>query len=46
PLKARCLKPLDFFLWGYIKNKVYFTKPRNLDEFQQQIIGECAAIPS
>lgn len=26
---------LDFFLWGYIKDKVYFTKPRNLDELQQ-----------
>ncbi|EFN89314.1 hypothetical protein EAI_05291, partial [Harpegnathos saltator] len=21
------LSPLDFFLWGYLKNKVYATKP-------------------
>ncbi|EFN82476.1 hypothetical protein EAI_06335, partial [Harpegnathos saltator] len=32
PPRSPDIAPLDFFLWGYIKNKVYFTKPRNLDE--------------
>jgi len=45
PPRSPDIAPLDFFLWGYIKNKVYFTKPRNLDELQQRIIDECAAIP-
>ncbi|EFN87845.1 hypothetical protein EAI_10117, partial [Harpegnathos saltator] len=32
PPRSPDIAPLDFFLWGTIKNKVYFTKPRNLDE--------------
>jgi hypothetical protein len=31
------LTPLDFFLWGYLKSKVYFNRPNNLDELRQRI---------
>jgi hypothetical protein len=34
------LTPLDFFLWGYLKSKVYFNRPNNLDELRQRIRAE------
>lgn len=36
------LTPCDFFLWGYIKSKVYRTQPATLDELQQRIEYEFA----
>jgi len=35
---------LDYFLWGYLKGKVYATKPRNLEKLRQRIIEEAALI--
>lgn len=32
------LTPLDFFFWGHIKEKVYFTPPHNLDDLRNKII--------
>ena len=32
------------FLWGYLKDKVYQTKPANLAELQQRIRNEITAI--
>ena len=37
------LIPLDYFLWGYVKSKVYENKPETLDELEaniQHIIGD------
>ena len=36
---GRCsdLSPLDFFLWGYIKNIVYAEKMRNIQHLQERI---------
>ncbi|XP_011058629.1 PREDICTED: uncharacterized protein LOC105148538 [Acromyrmex echinatior] len=34
----------DFFLWGYLKSKVYVNKPRTLDELKANIRQEIAAI--
>jgi hypothetical protein len=34
------LTPLDFFLWGYLKSKVYFNRPNNVDELRQRIRAE------
>ncbi len=34
------LSPLDFFLWGYLKNCVYMTAPRNLEELKDKIAWE------
>lgn len=35
----------DFFLWGYLKSKVYAQKPRNIDELKNKIKEEIANIP-
>jgi len=34
-----------FFLWGYLKNRVYTTRPRTLDELKQRIQDEIRGIP-
>lgn len=44
PARLPDLTPLDFFLWGYIKDKVYATKPRDLDDLRQRIIHVCTDI--
>ncbi len=31
------LSPLDFFLWGYVKDRVYGRTSRNLEELKQKI---------
>jgi hypothetical protein len=35
-----CLAVPDYFLWGYIKSKVYETHPANIDDLKWQI-WEC-----
>ncbi|KAG8242013.1 hypothetical protein J6590_074652 [Homalodisca vitripennis] len=37
--------PLDFFLWGYLKDKVYRTKPRDLAHLRNLIVQEAQDIP-
>ena len=37
PLRSPDLSPLDFFLWGYIKNIVYAEKIRNIQHQQDRI---------
>jgi len=39
------LAPLDYFLWGYLKDRVYKTNPQNLDELRHRIVQEVALIP-
>lgn len=39
PPRSPDLTVCDFFLWGYIKNKVYATRIRNLDELEQAIVN-------
>lgn len=31
------VRQIDFFLWGYIKSKVYSTRPKNLEQLKVQI---------
>lgn len=38
------LTPLDFFLWGYLKDKVYRTKPRTLAGLRREIELEAGKI--
>jgi hypothetical protein len=38
------LNPLDFAVWGYLKEKVYFVKIQNLHHLQQLITDACAAV--
>lgn len=44
PARSPDLTPLDFFLWGYVKSKVFVTQPESLDELRQRIIGICASL--
>ena len=44
PARSPDLTPLDFFLWRYLKSKVYSTKPQNLDELRQRITNTCTDI--
>ena len=37
PPRSPDLSPLDFFLWGYIKNIVYAEKIRNIQQLQNRI---------
>lgn len=44
PARSPDLTPLDFFLWGYLKSKVYSTAPDSIDVLKQRIVEECRAI--
>jgi hypothetical protein len=35
----------DFFLWGYLKEKVFKHRPHTLPELKERIIEEVNAIP-
>ncbi|EFN77080.1 hypothetical protein EAI_00002, partial [Harpegnathos saltator] len=37
PLGSPDMTPLDFFLWGYVKEKVYETEPTTIEDMQQCI---------
>lgn len=37
PARSPDLNPLDFFLWGYIKEKVYQTPVQNISELEERI---------
>lgn len=41
PPRSPDLNPLDFFLWGHLKNVVYKTKPHNIEELKTRIRNEC-----
>lgn len=38
------LNPLDIFLWGYLKARVYRVKIRDIDHLRERIGEECALI--
>jgi hypothetical protein len=38
------LNPLDFALWGYLKEKVYSVKIQNIHQLQQRITDACAPV--
>ena len=35
----------SFFLWGYLKSKVYVRKPRTVDDLKVSIREEIASVP-
>lgn len=37
PPRSPDLTPLDFFLWGFIKEKVYATEPTTIEDMQERI---------
>lgn len=44
PPRSPDLTPMNFFLWGYLKNKVYDTNPRSIDALKENIRREMASI--
>jgi hypothetical protein len=45
PPRSPDLTPLDFFLWGALKNAVYTSTPRTLQDLRGEIETACAAVP-
>lgn len=44
PPRSSDLSPLDFFLWGHLKSKIYATQPTSLEDLRQRIVNECLQI--
>jgi hypothetical protein len=44
PARSPDLNACDFFLWGYLKNKVYEKKPRTTEDLKRNIREEVATI--
>ena len=45
PPRSPDLSMCDFFLWGYLKEKVFRNRPHNVEELKIHIRDEIAAIP-
>ena len=45
PPRSPDLTPCDFFLWGYLKSKVYEERPRSVQELKVRIRLEIQRIP-
>jgi hypothetical protein len=45
PARSHDLTPCDYFLWGYLKAKVYKHRPQTLKALKDAIREEVAAIP-
>jgi hypothetical protein len=45
PARSHDLTPCDFFLWGYLKAKVYARRPGTIEQLKEAIRQEIAAIP-
>lgn len=45
PARSPDLAPCDYFLWGYLKSKVYKDRPQTLEDLQNAIRTEIADIP-
>lgn len=44
PARSPDLTPLDFFLWGYLKSKVFVNRPNNMQELKERIRREVRVI--
>ncbi|CAH2016536.1 unnamed protein product [Acanthoscelides obtectus] len=40
PPRSPDLSPLDFFMWGHLKSKIYATQPTSLEDLRQRIVNE------
>lgn len=45
PARSPDLNPCDYFLWPYLKDKVFVTPPENLEDLENRIRNEIANIP-
>jgi inhibitor of nuclear factor kappa-B kinase subunit alpha len=44
PARSPDLNPCDFYLWGYLKDKVYSNNPHTMDELKKNIHEIIASI--
>jgi len=44
PPRSPDLTTPDYFLWGYLKERVYRNKPRTIDALKANITGEIQAV--
>ncbi len=44
PARSPDLSPCDFFLWGYLKDKVYQERPATIAQLRERISTACAEI--
>lgn len=44
PPRSPDLTPLDFFLWGHLKSRVYINRPDNLEDLMERIRHEMTRI--
>lgn len=44
PPRSPDLTPLDFFLWGILKQKVYKSRPQSVEELRARITEACANV--
>ena len=44
PSRSPDLIPVNFFLWGYLKDKLYVGRPQTTEELKQSIRTEITAI--
>ncbi|GBN39250.1 hypothetical protein AVEN_167095-1, partial [Araneus ventricosus] len=44
PPRSPDLNPMDFFLWGYIQQRVYATPKPTLQELRNRITDACASV--
>lgn len=45
PSHSPDLNVCDFFLWGYLKDRVYKTNPQTIEELKERITEEIRSIP-
>lgn len=46
PARSPDLTPLDFWLWGYLQDRVYLRMPQNVNDLRNRIIEACREIPN
>ncbi|XP_030848369.1 uncharacterized protein LOC115926899 [Strongylocentrotus purpuratus] len=44
PPRSPDLTPCDFFLWGYLKSKVFTSPPRDLGDLRRRIFAEVESL--
>jgi hypothetical protein len=44
PPRSSDITPLDFFLWGYVKDRIYATKVRDLGDLRARIVEAVGTI--
>ena len=44
PPRSPDITPLDFFLWGYVKDRVFHTTVHDIDELKTRITDAIASV--